>query len=452
MIHAVLQWFENSPAVKLLAILIIIVLLLIPSGDIRNIISERESFQQGAIADISGKWGEEQTFSGPVLSVPYSVVVDKGKTSEYTAVRYLHLLPETLSIKGAVNPQVRKRGIYKALLYGSELSFDGTLITNEIAAAIPEASEIHYNDARISFGVSDPKGIKSAIEIVANDKKYRVEPGTPDYVMFTHGFSVKVPLVQDAPINFSGKIKLNGSASLYFVPLARETAVNIHSAWASPSFNGSFLPEAHYIDKEGFEASWKVYDFNRSIPQIWVDQWFDASGNSFGFSMIEEVNVYQKTMRSAKYAFMIIALTFTFFFFFETIKKMKIHPIQYSIVGIAICVFYTLLLALSEHIAFGMAYLVSAVAIISITVFYFYHLSKSRPATLLFGGVFTSLYVFIYTILNLESHALLVGSIGVFVALALVMYYTRNIDWYKPGKSYPAAGGEELLSGSPPAP
>ncbi len=452
MLHTVLQWFENSPAVKLLAILIIVLLLLIPANDIQNIISERESFQYGAIADISGKWGEEQTFSGPVLSVPYSVVMDKGKTTAYTAVQHLHLLPEKLNINGEVSPQVRKRGIYKALLYSSELNFEGTLLTDAIADAIPEASEIHYNDARISFGVSDPKGIKSAIEIEVNGTKYRVEPGSPEYVKFSNGFSVKVPLMQDQPLAFSGNIKLNGSASLYFVPLARETAVNIRSAWPSPSFNGSFLPETHTVEKEGFDATWKVYDFNRSIPQIWKEQWFDAGSSSFGFSMIEEVNVYQKTMRSAKYAFMIIALTFTFFFFFETIKKMKIHPIQYSIVGIAICVFYTLLLALSEHISFGMAYLVSALAIISITTFYFYHLSKSRAATLLFGSVFTSLYVFIYTILNLESHALLVGSIGIFVALALVMYYTRNIDWYKPGKQ--ASGSESDASGFgvPPAP
>ena len=234
---------------------------------------------------------------------------------------------------------------------------------------------------------------------------------------------------------FSIPLKLNGSGYLKFEPVGKETTVALESGWSSPSFEGDFLPDQREIRPEGFSASWKVLDLNRNYPQQWKGAEYSfGTGNHpsahFGVRLVQTVDEYAKTERSSKYAILVIGLTFLIYFFYETLRRFHIHPFQYLLVGLALSVFYLLLLSLSEHLGFNTAYAVATAATIGLITVYsagvFKNLRMTVQLTLLLGLI----YGFIFIVLQLEDYALLTGSIGIFAALAAVMYYSRNVDWY----------------------
>jgi inner membrane protein len=225
---------------------------------------------------------------------------------------------------------------------------------------------------------------------------------------------------------------LNGSKHLWFIPLGKVTDVTISSNWATPSFSGDFLPDNREIADSGFDATWKVTHLNRSFPQVWKDQIYKVSNSAFGVDLIFPVDEYQASMRSAKYAILFIGLTFLIFIFIEILNKKKIHPVQYLLVSFGILIFYTLLIALSEHIGFSLAYLVSSIAIIGlITIYAFSVFRKVKLAMIMMISLIT-LYVFLFVTLQMEAYSLLMGSVGLFIILGIVMYLTRRINWYNP--------------------
>lgn len=434
MFDNLLSWIATSPLVKLAMILIIILLLLIPTSQIQSLIGEREYLRQQVIDEISEKWGRSQVFAGPVLTIPYTYVEGKGTKNEELANGLLHILPESLKIDANMEPEEKKRGIYKAILYSADISYSGKFDLNDVQKMVRSDAVLSPSEAFISIGVSDLKGISDKVQLYINGGACMVQPGTQKGIELARGFSAPINPDDLKELTFSGSLRLNGHALLHFTPLGRITEVNVRAPWADPSFDGAFLPSEKNVDANGFQASWKVLNFNRSYPQAWDNRWFELAESAFGVSLIEEADLYQKSTRSVKYAFIFIALTFAYFFFFEILRKMRIHPIQYTIVGISICVFYTLLIALSEHMAFGVAYLAAAFSITAITGYYFFHISKSAKASALFTSLFAALYGYIYVLLHLSQYSLLLGSLGLFVSLALVMYFTRKVDWYTLGK------------------
>ncbi len=225
-------------------------------------------------------------------------------------------------------------------------------------------------------------------------------------------------------------IDLKGSQFLYFVPVGKTTNVNINSNWTNPSFGGEFLPDSREINNEGFQSYWNILHLNRNYPQSWSDNEHSVTYSAFGVNLLLPVDRYQKSMRVIKYAILFLAFTFLVFFFIEVMNKVFIHPIQYILVGIAIVVFYTLLLAISEHLAFNISYLISAILTLTLITAYVLAILKSKKITVLILGILGILYGFIFTIIQLQDYALLIGSIGIFVILAIVMYYSRKIDWY----------------------
>jgi inner membrane protein len=228
-------------------------------------------------------------------------------------------------------------------------------------------------------------------------------------------------------LDFDFAIKLNGSGSLNFIPIGQHTAVTVDGQWSSPSFIGGFSPKST-IDNKQFNAVWSILSFNREIPETWSNDDFDNLGNnSFGVNLIETVDHYQQNMRSAKYALMFIALTFIVFFFVEIFTKKPIQLFQYVLVGIALILFYSLLLSLSEQIGFGWAYLAASIATISLITVYFHSLIKQKFATLTLAGIMLILYAFLYIILQLEDFALLFGSIFLFVILGVTMFVSNRI-------------------------
>lgn len=232
-------------------------------------------------------------------------------------------------------------------------------------------------------------------------------------------------------LSFSLRLTCNGSTFLRVTPLGKTTEVQFTSTWPSPSFEGAFLPVKREITSAGFEANWKVLNLNRSYPQYFAGSMPGINESSFGVTLLLPVDHYQKTMRSAKYAVLFISLTFMVFFFIQVINHIRIHPIQYLLIGFALCLFYTLLLSLSEHIAFTWSYMIASAGIILLISLYAHATFKKWQLTLLLFGILCMLYGFIFTIIRLEDVALLVGSLGLFAALAVLMYVTRNIQWYQ---------------------
>jgi inner membrane protein len=436
-------WARKSVTLKLISIAILILLLLIPSAMISSLIYERENIRDNAIKEVSEKWGGHQTIGGPVLTLPYysRSVDDKGKT--YTTIRFAHFLPDELNIDGALTPEKRYRGIYVVVLYNSQLRISGTFSEPDLDVLnIPE-SDFIFKDAFISTGITDMKGIKENINFNWNDTVYSFNPGIPTHEIFSSGASFPVNLQKSGKYNFSFNINLNGSSTINFLPFGKQTNVTLSSTCQSPSFEGYKLPDSRTVDANGFKATWKMTQLNRNYPQQGLgsfignpdgnEDYNDKSDNTygaFGVRLLLPIDEYQKTTRSVKYCLMFIIITFLTFFFVEVLNKKRIHAIQYLLVGFAVCLFYVLLLSISEHLKFNSAYLISCLCILTLVTFYAWHIFKNAKLTAIFSGLLALLYGFFYSLMQLEDYALLLGSAGLFMILATIMYLTRKIDWY----------------------
>jgi len=434
------NWIKQSITLKLLTIGILILLLLIPVSMIENLIRERESRQEEAIREVSSKWGEMQTVKGPVLTVPYktySKVYDGEKTGNFKLVEsreYAHFLPDVLNIKGEVLPEMRYRGIYEVIVYNSKISLAGSFLKPDFDEWKIDKANILWDDAFISLGLSDLRSIQENISVKWNDKQYFFNPGIESNDVIQNGISTRLPINNidntSSRFEFSLNLNFNGSTGLYFIPLGKITKVDLRSKWKNPSFDGAFLPDSREINDSGFTASWDVLHLNRSYPQSFKGAVNGIEESAFGVNLIVPVDEYQKSMRSAKYAVIFISLTFLIFFFVQILNRVRIHPIQYIIVGLALCVFYTLLIALSEHISFKLSYLISSISIIALITLYAKSMFKNITLTWLICCILSILYLFIFSIIQMEDYALLMGSVGLFIVLAIVMYLSRKIDWY----------------------
>lgn len=434
------NWLRNSITIRLFTIGILILILLIPVSMIEGLIHERENRQEEAQKEISEKWGHRQTVKGPVLTVPYDVyekIYDKNEASQYRMVsttHYAHFLPEKLNMKGSLLPEVRYRGIYEVIIYSTNIELSGFFLSPDMNEKEINKT-LRWNDAFIAIGISDLRSIKEAVKLSWNNKEYSFEPGVITNDVIGSGISVPVS-VEPAVVNgtsqytFNVNLKFNGSSNLSFIPLGRSTEIKLASAWKNPKFDGAFLPDSREVNEKGFSANWKVLNLNRSYPQQFSGTINGIDESAFGVSLLMPVDQYQKSMRAAKYAVLFIALTFMVFFFLQVIHKVRIHPFQYILVGLALCIFYTLLISFSEHIYFGLAYLVSSASIVLLITFYAQGTFRNIKLSGMLASILIILYGFIYIIIQLEDFALLTGSIGLFIALGFVMILTRKIDWY----------------------
>jgi inner membrane protein len=441
------QWARRSVTLKLIAIGILILILLIPTSMLTSLIYERQGIRDEATREVSSKWGLEQTLGGPVLTIPFEETLRNSDGQFEKVIRQAHFLPDQLTITGEVIPEKRYRGIYVVMLYQTRLHLSGTFSYPAFAELNMSEADMRTNEAYFTFGIPDLKGINESVNMKINDSVYSFGPGIPDRDLFASGMSFKFPLPKEASFHFEMDISLNGSTSLSFLPLGKETSVSITSPWTSPSFEGSFLPDARSVAESGFTAEWKVLQLNRNYPQQGigsfiggtqaVDEYGVADGGqaaAFGVKLLLPIDEYQKTLRSVKYCIMFVIITFISFFFVEVLNKKRIHAIQYLLVGSAICLFYVLLLSISEHLRFGQAYLIASVSTLTLITIYAWFIFRNRFLTVLFAGILTILYGFFYSLLQLEDYALLLGSIGLFIILATIMYLTRKVDWYGEGE------------------
>ncbi|MEM0991825.1 MAG: cell envelope integrity protein CreD [Bacteroidota bacterium] len=430
------EWLRNSLIVKILAIGILILLLLIPSNMVEDLIRSRQYSSQQVINEVSSLWSYPQRLVGPILSIPYKEYFTDSEGKLLNTTKYAHFLPDELNIEGALEHQTRYRSIYEVIVYSTDLQLSGSFDRPDFAAFKIDSSNVLWDEAYLSVGISDMRGIQNTVRLNWNGKSYDFEPGMKYHSANNNnkgGINSRLDLsaYENATYQFDFEIDLNGSQNIYFTPVGATTTVALSSAWSTPSFQGAFLPDERNVDENGFTANWEVLSLNRSYPQQWLGNSYEFSTAQFGVDLIVPVDYYQKSTRSAKYGILFIALTFLLFFFVEVLNDKRIHPIQYILVGLALILFYTLLLALSEHIGFAWAYLASSVVIIGLISFYVSSIFKNAKLTLVTTAILIILYGFIYTLLQLEDYALLLGSIGLLVILAFVMIYTRKIDWYK---------------------
>ena len=435
------SWENNQPQsqtnktlIKAIITAVLILAMLIPTMFVSNLITEREQRQKEVVKEVTSKWASQQTITSPYIYIPYTSQETGSDGKAALFARHLLLLPENLAVDSKILPEERPRSIYKVLLYKTNINASGDIVI-QLPKDINQET-LQLADAKICMGLTDFKGIEERVMVTLDDNlTYELTPGLPTTDIDSVGLSSPIKLTAESlgkSISFKVNLKIKGSEKLYFAPLAGNSSFTMQSNWASPSFDGNVLPSERKVNDSGFAAKWT---FNKaSLPFGTTLKNFNFNKNSFAFgvSMLQPADQYAKTTRSVKYAILIIGLTFALFFIIELMQKKALHPVQYILVGIALIIFYTLLLSISEFILFDYAYLIAATATVLLIMLYAKSHFENWKTASIFGGILSALYAFIFILIRLEDTALLVGSIGLFIVLALVMFASRKINWYNP--------------------
>ena len=423
------KWYQ-SMTVKMVLLGVLGLMLLVPLLLIGEVIRERSKNAETARTEIGNLWAASQTLTGPVLNVPGTKVVSgDGKYVTTT----LHILPDYLKINGKLMPEIRYRGIYETVVYDSDIQITGSFSFG----GYEHLNDYTYNwdQAYISLGVSDNKGIRDKVVITFNKNIIDAQPGAGQTDLFEKGISFPVVLDPKLPDGATGDFSLNiglrGSGSISFSPVGKTTEVSLASEWNAPSFMGTFLPAERQVTDKGFTASWVVTHLNRSFPQVWTGDSYKPSDDAFGVNLIMQSDNYSKAERSAKYGLLFIALTFFVLIIIELRSKERIHIFYYFLVSLALILFFSLLTALSELVGFNMAYLISSVATIALLTVFFRSLLKKKGVVLVISGLLTVLYVFIFVLLALKDYAFLAGNIGLFVLLGVLMMVSARYKLFK---------------------
>jgi len=437
---------------KLIVIVILGGVLLIPLAMIDGKISERERYRNQASRSIAESWTEAQRVYTPMYIQPY--VVEESVRRQQTTAQNTQLtnnfvyekvershdfygVSDLVSVETRVNIQKRKRGIYEIPVYTSKISLKGTFSPGSLANIRNQIKRkpgfLRLGEPRLAMVVSDPRGFIRVPQLKVNGETLAFSPGST-VKNLPRGLHIKLPGDLKA-LHFEAEISLRGMQDLSFVPVALDAHVEIHSSWPHPEFFGKFLPAKHEINNEGFIANWNTNHFSsgviQNIKSCANDRCGDLKASSFGVKFIEGVDVYLQAERAIKYGILFIGLSFVTFFIFETMKKLRIHPIQYTLVGLAIAVFYLLLVSLGEHLAFALSYLIAALACISLLGYYIRFVLGSWCNAGLFALLFSILYGLLFVIIQSEDAAMLMGAVLIFTVLAAIMVITRNLDWYE---------------------
>jgi inner membrane protein len=418
------KW-QHSLTIKMMVLAVMGLFLLVPLELIKSIIRERQTNSEKIKKEISMQWAGEQTIAGPVLNIPLKIYPANKETEPYKSL--FHLMPEALAITGDVKTEKRHRSIYQAVVFTSDIKLSGDFVIPEINPG--EKFEILWDEAYYTVGISDNRGLRGDVSLLTDSLSVEAVPGLKDSEVFNSGITFPAKIIAGSKkIMFSLSISLSGSESLSFVPVGKSTRVTLRSPWESPGFMGNFLPAERNITKSGFEANWLVTNLNRNFPQWWTGSAFKPVSDSFGVNFVLQVDHYQKSLRSAKYGILFIALTFLALIFAELTISEKIHVFHYLQVALGLVLFFSLLNALSEQIGFNPAYFISAAStLILITFFLKGIFSKSRPVFLI-GAMLAFLYSFIFILLTLNDYAYLAGNIGLFILLAITMRFSLKLN------------------------
>jgi len=437
------QWIKTSITIRMLMVGILILVLLIPLSYIKNLIQERAYRQEEVVNEINQKWGNEVLLYGPILKIPYQIhnlqkIWDE-KTKTYIqediiTTKNAFFFPNSLDIDTNIESETLGRNIYESVVYTADMKIKGDFTIPNFKIKDVESEDILWNKATVLINSTNATGIKSNLELKIEEDTYFLQSRyTHNSTMnrFETEFLKDTSLPKEKNISFEMQLKVNGSKQLRFIPVGKETNISMLSNWASPSFNGNHLPDSKTkeISENGFKANWKILQINREFEQEFFGELPHLNSSAFGVKLLIPVDEYQKSERATKYGYLVIALTFLVFFLIQTVSKINIHPFQYLMIGLALTMFYTLLISISEHSSFLNAYSIAGIAVVLLIAVYSNTILKSFKFMGLIGASLTALYTFIFVIIQLENYALLVGSVGLFLILATIMMVSRKIDW-----------------------
>lgn len=419
----------------------LVLLLLIPLLMIRSVIADRERYRDEAARRVAQSSAGEQRFVGPLRYIPWTreieVKVRDGDGS--TAVQRrresgrLVQAPARLRVDGVLMPSERRIGLFKVPVYTWQAQ-----VRAEFAPMPYEAAPDRvYGRPYLAWGISDVRGLTGEPSLSLDGRSVALENGSGDLATVSQGLHARLPAPRDAGsgmlpalADVTMDLRLAGTRALSVVPVGDSNQVALRSSWPRPAFGGEFLPAERQVDAAGFRAQWALSSLATGAQaQLAGGKPLDA----LRVDLVDPVDVYTQADRASKYGLLFVLLTFVGFVLLELIKRLRIHPAQYLLVGLALAIFFLLLLSLSEHIPFWQAYVVSAAACIGLQFFYLAGVLRSRALAAGFAALLTALYGVLYSLLASEDNSLLMGSLLLFGILAAVMWLTRRLDWYELG-------------------
>lgn len=440
--------FTNTFTFKVVFIALLSLLLLIPSIMISSLGEERKQTAANAQNEIASKWGMPQHVTGPVIAIP---CVEGNQKDIY------YILPKTLNVNADVKSQTLYRNIYEAVVYNSSIDIDGTFNINSLLPIKNDSVKVLLNEAYIELGITDLRGISKKVQINLDGKISDINDGglddniqydessLVDKVVEEDGAVMPVDvrvqgscvamarmdlteLAQHDSVPFKLHLDLKGSETLNFAPVGEVTKIHVKGDCGTPSFNGNFLPVDRNVTPDGFDATWEVISINRPYPQSFMgNRASEIAASQVQVGLRIPVDRFQKTDRAIKYALLVIVLTFIAALFSEFRLRRHINVFQYLLIGLALVLFYSLLLSMSEHMAFALAYVIATLMTVGMVTIYLFGVLKVKKQALIIGAMLLFMYAYIFVLLSLESYALLAGSIGLFIILAVIMYYSLKI-------------------------
>jgi inner membrane protein len=416
-------------------------LLLIPIVMIYQLVWERQDRHDAVIREVASSWGNTQMLTGPALILPYTVRTVEtsaaGKVVERSETRHGVFLPKTLRATGRIDVETRRRGIFNVPVYRLNLAIEGEFGDPNLKQLGIDPASVDWSRAHLALGISDVRAIREQSAVTWNKQPVSFLPGTGSFAEGGVGIHAPVSVTPtNVAVPFSFNLSLNGSSGVYLSPFAEETTAQLTSNSPNPSFQGSWLPTDRSVSaQDGFDATWKVSYLGRNFPQSWIVGIADEKrpaieASRFGVQLTEPVDTYRMAERSVKYAILFILLTFASVWLIEVLARTRVHPIQYLLLGAAMCVFYLLELSLAEHLPFPVAYGIACFAVVAMIAAYSRVIFRQGRHTAVVTAGATVLYGYLFVLLTNEDAALLVGSIGLFASIAGIMFATRGIDWY----------------------
>ena len=436
---------------KALIIAVLVVVLLILIGRVEGLVGERVGMRSTAAARVAESWGGAQTTAGVLLAIPVEttrVVIEQtaaGRQLERTLVdrNVLYVLPDSLTIAASAEPSYRTVGLYRTPVYLGRVQISGEFVNRDFAALFvdKQGRDVKWGEARLLVLNSESRTLRAVDDLTVAGERGQV---AADAYAGSAGISTAVPLPalrENGTIPFRMTLTLTGSTQLSFLPLARRADITLKSPWPDPKFEGAPAPLDPQIDASGFSARWSVLEINRSFGQSWYDSQVSSgmpadmalAASTVGVTFYEPVDVYQRNYRAVHYAVLLIVITFLTFFLWEHVSGLAIHGMQYLMVGLALALFYLLLLALSEHLSFDAAYALAAGSLVALITVYLHGVVRRWTLALGAGAGLGTLYAMLYWILRSEDYSLLMGALLLFGVLAILMIATRRIDWSNVG-------------------
>jgi len=429
------KWWQTTTA-KVLGVAALALLMTLPLAQVNALVRERQQLRQAAVGQIAQGWGGRQVLGGPVLVVPTRQLSTAAGHAPQWHAGSETVLADTLTVNVDMATSTRHYGIYDVPVFVSTVKLQAVFRATDLARyRAASTADWQAGKAALHLPVGDLRGLQAVDALQVDGKPVRFDASAEQLGPW---FVVSVPIDLDAlgehPVVVTATLKLAGTESLQLAPLARVTDVSMHAPWSDPSFTGAALPLDHRVDASGFSARWRLLDLNRSYGQHWRGHDHDIaralSASTFGVALYQPASVYQRNVRAGKYGLLFIALSFVVFFLFEVLKRLRVHPVQYLMVGAALSTFYVVLLALSEQVGFDAAYAAASMAVALIVGGYAAAILRTRRAGWILGGVLGLTYAMLYGLIAAEQYALLVGALVLLAVVALMMFLTRHIDWY----------------------